>query len=285
MTQERLAKIAQEALAIEQEEARKAGTLGYMARVLVQTTMPHTDPKQPVFKRQNGHFRLSMVAADGLPYGRYPRLLLAWVTTAATRTKTPRLDLGPSLSSFMSELGVVPTGGRWGTIDRLRQQIKRLFSSSISCTLDDPEGGTYQDAGFRVAQHTELWWDPKAPDQAAIFGSHVDLTEEFFRSITDRPVPVDMRALRTLRAPLALDIYTWLTYRNSYLDKRVVIPWEALELQFGSDYHRTRDFKAAFLKHLKAVVTVYPEARISDGSKGLILKPAPPHVKRIGVSG
>ena len=44
---DQLARIAQDALAIEQEEAQKAGTLGYMARVLVQTTMPHTDPKKP----------------------------------------------------------------------------------------------------------------------------------------------------------------------------------------------------------------------------------------------
>jgi len=276
-----LAKIAQDALAIEQEEAQRAGTLGYMARVLVQTTMPHTDPKAPVFKRQNGNFRLSMVAADGLPYGRYPRLLLAWVTTAATLTKSPLLDLGPSLSSFMSELGVVPTGGRWGTIDRLRQQIKRLFSSTISCTLDDPEGGTYQDVGFRVAQKMELWWDAKQPDQAALFGSRVGLTAEFFQSITDRPVPVDMRVLRALRAPLALDIYTWLTYRNSYLRKPVEIPWQALELQFGADYQRTRDFKAKFLKHLESVVTVYPDARISEGSTGLVLKPSPPHVRKL----
>ena len=222
-----------------------------------------------------------MVAADGLPYGRYPRLLLAWVTTAATRTKTPRLDLGPSLSSFMAELGVVPTGGRWGSHSPTAPTNQTAVLVVHLLHPGRPQGGTYQDAGFRVAQRMELWWDAKAPEQAAIFGSHVDLTEEFFRSITDRPVPVDIRALRALRAPLALDIYTWLTYRNSYLQKRVTIPWEALELQFGSDYHRTRDFKAAFLKHLEAVVTVYPDARISEGTKGLILKPSPPHVKRL----
>ncbi len=276
-----LTRIAHEALAIEQEEAQKAGTLGYMARVLVQTTMPHRDPHATVFKRRNGNFRLAMIAADGLPYGRYPRLLLAWVTTEATRTKTPRLDLGPSLSAFMGELGMVPTGGRWGTIGRLRLQVRRLFSSAISCTLDDPAAGTYQERGFRVAAETALWWDPKSPDQAALFGSYVELTEPFFRSITTRPVPIDLRALRTLRSPFALDIYTWLTYRNSYLRRDVEIPWEALTLQFGSDYKRLRAFKAAFLKHLRTVLTVYPDARVAGGKSGLLLKPSPTHVRRL----
>ena len=37
-----LNKIIDEALAIEAEEARKAGALGFMARSLVQATLPHT---------------------------------------------------------------------------------------------------------------------------------------------------------------------------------------------------------------------------------------------------
>ena len=41
MNDRNLAKILHEALAIETQEAREAGALGYMARVLVQATMPH----------------------------------------------------------------------------------------------------------------------------------------------------------------------------------------------------------------------------------------------------
>ncbi|MGH8305788.1 MAG: replication protein RepA, partial [Steroidobacteraceae bacterium] len=51
------------------------------------------------------------------------------------------------------------------------------------------------------------------------------------------PVPIDMRAMKALkRSPLALDIYFWLTYRLSYLRHARVIPWAALQLQFGSSY-------------------------------------------------
>ncbi|MGB5163119.1 MAG: replication protein RepA [Thermoanaerobaculia bacterium] len=58
--------------------------------------------------RTNGALKVSLSAHPllELPYGRYPRLLMAWLTTEAVRTREPVLQLGPSLSSFMSQLGI-----------------------------------------------------------------------------------------------------------------------------------------------------------------------------------
>lgn len=83
-----------------------------------------------------------------------------------------------------------------------------------------------------------------------------------------------MRAIKVLRSsPLALDIYVWLTHRMSYLSKRTTIPWVSLSGQFGAGYALTdqglRDFKRAFLRELKHVVTIYPEARLSPSKTGL----------------
>lgn len=276
-----LERVAQEALAIEREEAREAGELGYMARILVQCTMPHRDPKGPIFRRSNGHFELTMMAPRGLPYGKIPRLLLAWTTTEAVRRKSRTLYLGDTLSGFMDQLGLVPSGGRWGSITRLRSQAKRLYSSTISAILNDERQGEWEEQGFRLADSTSLWWDPRSPDQIALYGSTVTLTQDFFDSITRRPVPVDMRALKALRSPLALDLYTWLTYRFSYLRHETEIPWEALELQFGSDYKETRAFKFRFLKRLRDVLKLYPSARVAEGSSGLVLKPSPTHIAKL----
>ena len=112
-----------------------------------------------------------------------------------------------------------------------------------------------------------------------LWKSTVTLGNTFFNEIIDRPVPIDMRALKALkRSPLALDIYCWLTYRLSYLRKPTEIPWPALQMQFGADYGRERDFKAAFLEHLRAVNVLYPEANIEEGERGLLLKPSKPHI-------
>ena len=281
-----VSKLVAESLAIEAQAAKEAGALGYMARVLVQATMPHKSTPGPEFRRSNGAFTLTILSPSdvGLPYGTYPRLLLAWLTSEAVKTKSPELMLGPTLSGFMDELGLIPAGGRWGTIGRLKDQMTRLFSSYVSCrAVSDTENSG---VGFPVAYKYHLWWDPKSPDQAALWLSTVTLSQDFFRDIVDRPVPIDMRALKALkRSPMALDIYCWLTYRFSYLKKRVEIPWPALQTQFGAGYPETpqgqRNFKKNFLKHLHSVSVVYPKTKVEEGSYGLVLKPSRSHIPQL----
>ena len=95
-------------------------------------------------------------------------------------------------------------------------------------------------------------------------------------------MPIDLRALKALKgSPLALDLYSWLTYRMSYLRKPCLIPWEALRAQFGADYGRLRDFKRKFLAHLADVLHAYPGARLTKTTSGILLKPSATHVRRL----
>ena len=52
-------KVIAESLAIETEEAKKAGALGYMARALVQATIPHKRALGNEFVRKNGTFQVN----------------------------------------------------------------------------------------------------------------------------------------------------------------------------------------------------------------------------------
>lgn len=272
-------KIVLDSLAIEAEEAKKAGALGFMARALVQATMPHKKVKGNEFVRKNGEFSLSILSPSsvGLPYGSIPRLLIAWLTTEAVCTKNRTLFIGNTLSAFMKELGLIPTGGRWGNITRLKDQTRRLFTSSISCSYQAET--RLSEKGFRIADSHELWWFPKTPEQATLFESTVTLSEAFFNEITTYPIPIDLRALKALkRSPMAIDIYCWLTYRMSYLNKKTEIPWTALAMQFGADYNRTRDFKRYFINQLGGIRTVYPSVNFEVGETGLVLKPGNPHI-------
>ncbi len=274
-------KLINEMLAIEAESALQAGALGFMARAMVQATLPHRKVAGNEFERRNGAFTLSLMAPAriGLPYGTVPRLLLAWLTTEAVKTKSRELELGDSLSGFMRELDLIPTGGRWGSITRLKDQTARLFASTVSATYRDTD--KQAEMGYRLADQSLLWWDAKKPDQAALWRSSVTLTERFFREIIEHPIPVDMRAIKALkRSPLALDIYCWLTYRASYAKKPTTIPWAGLAMQFGSDYERLRDFKGAFLTELRKVSIVYAGAQFDTNETGLVVKPSPPHIAR-----
>jgi len=285
MDRKDLQEIITETLAIEVEDAKKAGRLGYMARAFVQATLPHKATPANEFYRENGLFSLTILAPSriGLPYGSIPRLLLSWMTTEAIYTRSPTLELGPTLSAFMAELGLAPRGGKRGDITRLKKQTESLFCSTISCRYADES--TSQGAGFTIAKDYVLWWTPKSPDQLPLWKSTVTLSTDFFNEVIERPVPIDMLALKTLkRSPMALDIYFWLTYRMSYLSKDTVIPWPLLQGQFGADYaqnaHGLRNFKVNFLKQLKKVHTLYGAAKVGEVENGLLLKPSPPHIAK-----
>lgn len=278
--------IAEEASAIEIEHARQVGELAYYARIMAQATIPHRPLPKGVteFVRRNGQLELTILAPSktGIPYGSIPRLLLAWVTTEAVRFKDPRLVLGTSMAKFMARLDLCRTGGPRGDITRLRNQAKALFAATISATFDGD--GRWTDDGFRVAAHTDLWWDPRNPDQDTLWESSVTLSHEFFIEITSRPVPVDMDALRLIKdSPMAIDTYIWMAHRMSYLKKDTLIPWQLLELQFGAGYARTRDFRRKFTLRLKEVRSVYPAASWELTTNGLRLHPSPTPVRRLRV--
>jgi hypothetical protein len=287
MDQIDLQKYIAEAIIVEAEDAKKAGKVGYMARALVQATLPHKETAGSVFKRRNGSYELSIMSPNGLPFGSIPRLLLSWVTTEAVRTRSPFLLLGPSLSAFMAELHLFRTGGPRGDITRFVKQAERLFSSTIACRIEgDCKGGIgIEGSSLNIAKNYNLWWNPRTPNQMPIWQSSVTLGTDFFNEISERPVPVDMNALMALkRSPLALDIYCWLTYRLSYLQKDTIIPWAYLQMQFGADYAQDaeglRGFKKNFLLRLKDVVAIYDKAKVYNANHGLLLKPSPPHVPK-----
>src|SRR6185312_3700010 len=134
----RVSELIAESIYEECEEVKRSNSLGFMARALVQACMPHRNSNELYFKRKNGNYSLCMMAHPdiGLPYGSIPRLELIWITTEAVQKKSREIILGNSLNSFMSKVGVPRTGAY---IERFKDQTKRLFSCSISCTYDDGE--------------------------------------------------------------------------------------------------------------------------------------------------
>jgi len=278
-------KLIEEAWQIEQHEARKAGALGFMARSLAIATMPHRKVAGNEYKRTNGSFSLSMLAPSdvGLPFGSVPRLLMTWLTTDALRTKEREIVLGPSLSDFMRKMKIAPTGGEWGSITRLRDQMERLFACSIHGIWRDEKRSKI--SNFVVAEDADLWWDPKSPEEAALWRSTVLLGEKFFKEIVEHPVPIDLRAVQAIRrSPLAIDIYIWLTYRMSFLREDMEISWPGLQLQFGAGYPMTpqgeRNFRKAFRRELKKALFVYqPDPpRVEDTSEYLLIRPSRTHI-------
>lgn len=281
-------KLISPTFAIETETALDAGAVGYMAQAMIQATMPHSEINSNEFTRKNGRYTLTMIAPSdvGLPYGTIPRLLLAWITSEAFYTKSRTLILGESLNDFMSKLEMIPTGGSTGSITQLKEQIRRLFSTVIRCNYLGTDLGLSRESNTNlvIAEHSDVWWQAKTPVEIT-FDSTLTLSQAFFDEIINRPVPIDLRTLKALRkSPLALDIYMWLTYRNSYLKKPSHITWEQLKGQIGANYasdgEGMRGFRKNFIKRMKKVLIEYSDANVYLTDTGILLKPSKTHIPK-----
>jgi len=262
----------------------------FMARQLVQATLPHKNPGNvPLWSRTNGTLTLSIQPgmdtkkkkSIGYPYGTLPRLLLFWITTEAVRTNNPRIDLGESLSIFMGKLGLDSSrGGKRSDAKRLREQMIRLFQSTIS--FDQSTDGKKAWLNMQIAPKGVLWWDEKQPHQNTLWGSWIQLGEDFFNAITASPVPVDMRALKGLKnSPLALDLYAWATYTAYQTQKsgnERSISWELMHEQFGAEYSTTKEFSRNAWKALLKVQIVYPALSIKRVRGGIKVLPSNPAI-------
>ncbi len=274
--------LIRQALYLDQEDAYAAGEVGFLAQALVKATLPHSDPKANEFVRRNGHFTLWILAPKdvGLPYGRYPRLVLAFLTTEAVRRESPDIEHGSHFSHFCATLGLPPTTGPRGSLPMLREQLQRLFATTFQCIFHDESQGRHAGGGFLIAEKRELGWDPRPGKGEVVWGSHVLLSDRFFREATEAPVPLDLRVLRALRSPFEIDFYVWLTWRFFRLRRPVTIPWASLALQFGSRYSNPWHFKKRFLGYLRSVIDYYPEVKLESTAAGLLLRPSPTHVKQ-----
>lgn len=256
----------------------------YTAQLLVQVTLPHSKPEpgQNVYERRNGNQRLIVLADPkyGLPYGTYPRLLMAFIVTEVVRSKSPDIELGKSLRAFLRSLGIPCGGGPRGSAPRVREHMQRLFTSTIAA--ERFQDGKWVRVGFCPVEKVEAFWDPESPNNMEKWQASIRLNQTFVNEILRAPVPMHLHALRYLsktRSPMALDIYQWLTYRMSYVTKRTVIPWQHLQLQFGGSYKHLRQFKVGFTQQLKLVTSdeVYKSAKVEVTPDGLVLYPSPTH--------
>lgn len=254
--------------------------LGFMSRTLAQISLPHSKLDTNYFERSSGLITLSVTTTNrkiGLPYGTYPRLLLAWMCSEAVKTQNPTLHLGSNQSEFLRKLNL-SRDGRY--ISALKEQSNRLLSSVFRIDFKDKSLRGFKhlllaESGFEL-------WEPQTGEWEA----HIKLTTDFFNEVVSNPVPLDLNVLHALRkSPMAMDVYTWLVYRTYSIyatgNRSIKISWADLQAQFGANYgalpnestdfsltapdlqkieqQGLYDFKRKFLLSLEKIKQSYPE--------------------------
>jgi len=219
--------------------------ISYYSSELIQCTLPHSDPKTPGWARRNGKFALIVSSGIdkngeviGIPYGSFPRLALAHIITRVIETKQRRIDLSGHFTGFLRDVGY--TGnykGNGANGQRIRDQLLRLLNATISFEYADETRNTRRN--ISIAPKFDLWWSFNKPDEGTLFGSWIELSEDFYNAIMQSPVPLKTDALKALhRSPLALDVYMWVSYRLFAMESSgredLTVSFEALQSQFGT---------------------------------------------------
>jgi hypothetical protein len=108
------------------------------------------------------------------------------------------------------------------------------------------------------------------------------LSDDFFMSIKESSVPLDLRAIKQLKgSSLALDIYVWLAHRLYRIKKPTLLYWILLRRQFSPECvgpNANKNFKKTFMIALDKVLKVYPAAKVKKVPGGVLLKKSYPPV-------
>jgi hypothetical protein len=284
----RTVRVIQAAVTITEQERPD---IAYQHSVLCQCALPFRDPGDDIREWERSQGRVSLLVRAGsamhpekgrlvkvgLPFGAKPRLILAFLNTQAILTDNPVIEVEDSLTSFTDRIGFTKDGR---TIRTVKDQLTRL--SAADFTFGIAKDGRAWTTGGRVVSGFELWF-PKNEQQRVLWPTQVQLSQDYFQSLRDHAVPLNLEALGALKeSALALDVYTWLAQRlwRVHPQEKAFITWAAIKDQFGRDYARMRDFKRKFGQALRDVLAVYPQARVEADDRGLTLRHSPPPIRR-----
>jgi hypothetical protein len=202
------------------------------------------------------------------------------LSSEAIRTRSRTIELGSSIRQFLQALGMQTNGGARGGYTMLRKQIEALAACRLLIGMQSD--GKVINVDAKPIKKFEAWYQPDE-NQPTLWPGVLELSQEFYDTLTQHAVPLDYRALAALKhSSLGLDIYTWLAHRLCRINVSggVFLAWSNLREQFGQEYATSKNFKHEFRSVLRQVMLVYPSARIEEVDGGIRLYESPPPISQ-----
>jgi hypothetical protein len=278
--------LSPERAAILNRSAQEDDALAYYPSFLCCVTLPAKRVTEPVYERESGPFKVRIVSAYGVPYGVYPRILIAAITTYVTKRKNAGLDtrkvyLGSNFNDCIKELLGVDylSGGRNGNLTRFKHQYRSTITSRIYWWQN--KYSRRMPAPYDIAvdwdeaiEHTPqledhvLWKANRETveggKEGINFSTTLTLGEYFHRDICEHSPQIDARIFRELSKTggcLPVDLYVWLTYRANALKSEhryeLRLSWDLLKMQFGAGYGEMKGFRKRLIPALHRVALFY----------------------------
>jgi hypothetical protein len=272
-----------------ENEGVSQDNLSYMHSVLAVCGLPYRQLPSGIFEYERTQGRMGLVVTAGklrspdgirhqqpVPFGPKARLLLAHLTTQAIRHKSPEIELADTLTGFLRELGYPATGGDAGTLRAFKIQLNALFACRMELSCWDGHKATTIKA--EPFDSVEVFFSDN-PDQKSLWASKIRFSDRMFNSLTQRAVPMDIRALRAFQGSARkLDLIYWIGYRLHNMRAPLNISYKALAEQFGTGFRREVDFKVQMAKDIAHLQEVFPKLPIKLTESGLTLQQADPEV-------
>lgn len=266
----------------------------FLHTVMCQVGMPRRATETRTFERNSGPFSILLEAGQlwngkawqpqPLPYGTTPRLVMVHLSSEAIRTRNRSVEVGDSIRQFLQLLGIGDGGGPRGGYTVFRKQMEALAACRL--TIGMAAEGKVVTVDAKPIKRFEAWLQQEGA-QRTLWPGVIELSTEFYETLSQHAVPLDYRALSALKhSALALDVYTWLAHRLCRIKQPAgtMLSWENLKEQFGQEYLTSKDFKRELRNVLRQVWLVYPDARIEEVPGGILLHQSPPPITKTQVS-
>lgn len=273
------------------------GEIWYSHSILTSTLFPANPPKEGTdfVSKRNGTVEYflepgidTVTRTRGFPFGKYPRLIMAWMAKQIraadghrTDTVIPdrRVIVIPSINRLCDDMGV----GHGGTTQRsVGTQLRRLLASHISVRRTaDPSAGFVGRRRLHEVQMVPLVEkiiDMDDMDDAGQSAIAFQLSRDVWERLASESAPFDTRATKVLlsgRSVMPYDVYVWLTGSMRTLTHPMSLDWGWLMERFGEGFEEERNFRQAFRKAVRKVMEVYPGVRLKVDRHGVRLFPSP----------
>ena len=213
---------------------------------------------------------IGLMRTTNVPYGRYARLVLAYVIGQAVKSKSRRIDMGRSLRKFMDRLGISYDG-------RVGKKIGEAVEDIVAATFSIGRWGDkkVEAAYARMVNEIVLWVGDD--DERRIWTQEIRLSREFFDQLGEHQVPIDLDHYAALRSARRMDLYGNLAYETRAIPRRrsIKVSLHELHTRFGQDIAEYSKFKQILQFDLKAIAKVYPFFNVDIQGDMLVLRWSP----------
>lgn len=260
--------------------------LSFVHAGFTQVSLPRTKQEKHDYFHRVGDTWMKLsagsISLDGqehirqLPYGAMARLALARINTHVVRYGVREVPIANSAPAWLRALGKSESKPQ---SDRARSVLADIAACTLVLGRGDrttKESIVRSVQGWQKGPHGQLW------------PTGVEVSRDYFEDLKAHAVPLDFRALRALSgSSLALDIYTWLSYRLHRVKAPERISWRAIEAQFSTASEQLGDWRGswrrAFKRQLASVQVVYAGGAVSADSLGVVIRHCKPPVARLDV--